>query len=236
MHAFCRSSAVALAFMVAATGFAAAQTPSATTPDIPPHFTPARTDYNYTIREVMIPMRDGVKLYTVIAIPKGAKNAPMVLTRTPYNAAARMHAALSPYMIDALPLGDDVFVEAGYIRVYQDVRGKYGSEGEYIMTPPPTGPLNPSGPNDTTDAWDTVDWLSKNVPESNGRVGILGTSYDGFTSAIALFEPHPALKVAVPMNPMVDGWRGDDWFHNGAFRQAMLSYIYNQEATRHSKV
>ncbi len=206
-----------------------AQAPAPMTPNIPAHFTPPRTDYNYTIRDVMIPMRDGVKLFTVIAIPKGAKDAPIVLTRTPYNAAARMHAAESPYMSAALPMGSDQFVKAGYIRVFQDVRGKYGSEGKYVMTPPPTGPLNPNGPNDTTDAWDTIDWLVKNVPESNGRVGMIGSSYEGFTVVMALLHPHPALKVAAPESPMVDGWMGDDWFHYGAFRQdGSLDYIGEQ--------
>jgi putative CocE/NonD family hydrolase len=102
------------------------------------------------------------------------------------------------------------------------------------MNRPVHGPQNPTPVDHATDTYDTIDWLVNNVPESNGRVGILGTSYDGFTSAITLFEPHPALKVAVPINPMIDGWRGDDWFHNGAFRQEMLSYIYGQEATRKS--
>ena len=127
-----------------------------------------------------------------------------------------------------LPEGDDVFVKAGYIRVFQDVRGKYGSEGEYLMTPPPTGPLNPTGPNDTKDAWDTIDWLVKNVPESNGKVGMLGSSYEGFTVVMALIDPHPALKVAAPESPMVDGWMGDDWFHYGAFRQLNLDYFTGQ--------
>ena len=81
------------------------------------------------------------------------------------------------------------------------------------------GPQNPTPVDDATDTYDTIDWLVKNIPESNGKVGILGISYDGFQPLMALVNPHPALKVAVPMNPMVDGWMGDDWFHNGAFRQ-----------------
>ena len=84
----------------------------------------------------------------------------------------------------------------------------------------------------STDAYDTIDWLVKNVPESNGRVGIIGISYDGYEPLVALVNPHPALKVSVPMNPMVDGWRGDDWFHNGAYRQTGTDYIFEQEATR----
>ena len=129
----------------------------------------------------------------------------------------------------------EVIVEGGYIRVIQDVRGKYGSEGDYVMNRPMRGPLNPTPVDHATDTYDTIDWLVKNIPESNGKVGILGISYDGFTTLTALVNPHPALKVAVPMNPMVDGWMGDDWFHNGAFREQNLPYIYNQEATRDGK-
>ena len=202
------------------------------TPAIPAKFTPPRTNYDYVKRVEMIPMRDGVKLYTVIVIPKGAHDAPILLTRTPYNAAGRAERMLSPHMLDTLPQGDDVFVKAGYIRVFQDVRGKYGSEGQYVMTPPPTGPLNPNGPNDTTDAWDTIDWLVKHVPESNGKVGMIGSSYEGFTVVMALLHPHPALKVACPESPMVDGWMGDDWFHYGAFREINLDYFTEQTTAR----
>ena len=125
-----------------------------------------------------------------------------------------------------------VIVEDGYIRVVQDVRGKYGSEGDYVMNRPVHGPQNPTPVDDATDTYDTIDWLVKNIPESNGKVGTLGISYDGFEPLMALVHPHPALKVSVPMNPMVDGWMGDDWFHNGAFRLPNLSYIYEQTASR----
>ena len=96
------------------------------------------------------------------------------------------------------------------------------------MTRPPRGPLNPSKTDDTTDAYDTIDWLVKNVPESNGRVGMIGSSYDGWTVTMALLGPHPALKVAAPESPMIDGWMGDDWFHYGAFRQVNLDYFTEQ--------
>ena len=171
----------------------------------------------------MIPMRDGVKLHTVILVPKGARSAPILLTRTPYNAdelteprAQRAPRRRSSHGYDNAA---DVIVEGGYIRVVQDVRGKYGSEGDYVMNRPLHGPQNPTPVDHATDTYDTIDWLVKNVPESNGKVGILGISYDGFLPLMALVNPHPALKVSVPMNPMVDGWMGDDWFHNGAFRQ-----------------
>jgi hypothetical protein len=104
------------------------------------------------------------------------------------------------------------------------------------MNRPLHGPQNPTPVDHATDTYDTNDWLVKNVPESNGKVGILGISYDGFTPLMALINPHPALKVSVPMNPMVDGWMGDDWFHNGAFRQQGMSYIFEQEATRKNDV
>jgi putative CocE/NonD family hydrolase len=201
--------------------------------DIPDHFTPPCHDCDFEKRVEMIPMRDGVKLYTVIVVAKGAKNAPIVLTRTPYNAAGRASRSESQHMLDALPLSDQEFVQAGFIRVYQDVRGKYGSEGGYIMTPPPVGPLNTTGTDDTTDAWDTIDWLVKNVKESNGRVGMIGSSYEGFTVVMALLNPHPALKVAAPESPMIDGWMGDDWSHYGAMRQTgNLDYIIGQETSR----
>lgn len=195
---------------------------------------------DYERRTVDIPMRDGVKLHTVIMVPKGTGNAAlkpaMLLTRTPYGAEEMTSlngSALMAMALDGYDSAPDVVAAGGYIRVVQDVRGKHGSEGTYVMNRPFVGTsLNPTKVDHATDTYDTIDWLVKNVPESNGRVGIIGISYDGFTALAALVNPHPALKVSVPMNPMVDGWRGDDWFHNGAFRQIGLSYIWEQVATR----
>jgi hypothetical protein len=200
--------------------------------DIPSSFAPPQAGYDYVKRDVMIPMRDGVKLHTVIVAPKGAANAPILLERTPYNASARAVRSNSLHMLAALPQADEVFVSGGYICVFQDVRGKYGSEGDYLMTRPVRGPLNSTNTDEATDAYDTIDWLAKNVPESNGRVGMIGSSYDGFTVVMALLEPHPALKVAAPESPMVDGWMGDDWFHYGAFRQTNLDYTAYQTTAR----
>jgi putative CocE/NonD family hydrolase len=219
---------------------AAAQTPQY--PALPSE-TPASIKvpaglYHFERRVVMIPMRDGVKLNTVILVPKTATTdhkAAIVLTRTPYNAVALTTNGQSTHLGPTLYGYDnatDVIVDGGYIRVVQDVRGKYGSEGDYVMNRPFRGPLNPTPVDHATDTYDTIDWLVKHVPECNGRVGIIGISYDGFTTLAALVHPHPALKVAVPMNPMVDGWRGDDWFHNGAFRQQNESYIYEQDGSR----
>jgi uncharacterized protein len=209
---------------------AAAPTPPMK-PDVPADFTVPRTDFDYVKREVMIPMRDGVKLYTVIVIPKGARRAPIVLTRTPYDASMHISES-SPHMLAILSAADAVFVNRGYIRVFQDVRGKYGSEGDYVMTRELRGPLNDTAVDHSTDAWDTIDWLVKNLPESNGRVGMIGSSYEGFTVLMGLINPHPALKAAVPECPMVDGWKGDDWFHNGAWRQFNFDYIYRQTTRR----
>jgi putative CocE/NonD family hydrolase len=203
--------------------------------EIPAKFTPTNAGFDYTKRQVMIPMRDGVKLHTVILIPKGAKGAPILLTRTPYSADKLTSHADSAHLgpvLDGYDNALDVILEGGYLRVVQDVRGKHGSEGDYIVNRPLRGPQNPTPVDHATDTWDTIDWLVKNVSESNGKVGILGISYDGFLPLMALVDPHPALKVSVPMNPMVDGWIGDDWFHYGAFRQFNLSWIYNQVATR----
>jgi len=206
--------------------------------ETPAKFQPVTTSFDFTKRDVMIPMRDGVRLHTVIVIPKGARRAPILLTRTPYNATGMVTHADSSHLGPILEGYDnltEIIVEGGYIRAIQDIRGKYGSEGDYVMTRPLHGPLNPTPVDESTDTNDTIDWLVKNVPESNGNVGILGISYDGFLPLMALVNPHPALKVSIPMNPMVDGWMGDDWFHYGAFRQQNITYIYDQEATRSSE-
>ncbi|MGH8319617.1 MAG: CocE/NonD family hydrolase [Steroidobacteraceae bacterium] len=200
--------------------------------DIPEKFVAKLANQDYTKRVEMIAMRDGVKLHTIILIPKGAHDAPIVLTRTPYNAAKRAQRSLSHSLQTTLPLSDGEFVKAGNIRVWQDVRGKYGSEGDYVMARPVRGPLNPTEVDHSTDAWDTIEWLLKNVPESNGKVGMIGSSYEGFTVVMALLDPHPALKAAVPESPMVDGWMGDDWFNYGAFRNGMLGYVHMQTAQR----
>jgi putative CocE/NonD family hydrolase len=198
--------------------------------DIPEKFSAPIEARDYVKREEMIPMRDGVKLYTVIVYPKGLTNAPIVLTRTPYNAKKRANRMDSPHILSTLPLADEMFVKGGYIRVYQDIRGKYGSEGDYIVTRPVRGPLNDTQTDHVSDAYDTIDWLvnKANLPESNGKVGMIGSSYEGFTVAMALLDPHLALKVAVPESPMIDGWMGDDWFHYGAFRLANIGWVGSQ--------
>src|SRR2546423_1921781 len=213
------SFAAWLAALFLLVGTAAAQTP-AQTPATLQNQTPSKaqpTDYRFddAPRDEIIPMRDGVRLHTVILVPKGARRAPILLTRTPYDATALTSHTYSSHLGPALQGYDnatDVVVEGGYIRVVQDVRGKYGSEGDYVMNRPLHGPLNPTPVDHATDTYDTIDWLVKNIPETNGKVGILGISYDGFLPLMAFVNPHTALKVSVPMNPMPAGWMGDDWF------------------------
>jgi putative CocE/NonD family hydrolase len=219
-----------------------AQTPQRPAPqypalpsETPVKFEPVTDTFDYVKRDLMIPMRDGVKLHTIVLVPKGARNTPILLTRTPYNAndlTGYAHSAHLAPMLAGYDNALEVIIEGGYIRVVQDIRGKYGSEGDYVMNRPLRGPQNPTPVDHSTDTYDTIDWLVKNTPESNGKVGILGISYDGFLPLMALVNPHPALKVSVPMNPMVDGWMGDDWFHNGAFRQQNMPYIYEQAGSR----
>jgi putative CocE/NonD family hydrolase len=236
-------SVLTLVSFVQTSGAQTRPKPHATYPDFPSE-TPAKVEptydgFDYVRREIMIPMRDGVKLHTVILVPKGARHAPILLTRTPYDASdltSRTHSSHLGPSLWGYDNATEVIVEGGYIRVVQDVRGKHGSEGDYVMNRPLHGPQNPTPVDHATDTYDTIDWLVKNIPESNGKVGILGISYDGFLPLMALVNPHPALKVSVPMNPMVDGWMGDDWFHNGAFRQIGASYIYEQEADRKNDV
>ena len=202
--------------------------------DVPRVFTAPRAEFQYVRREAMIPMRDSVKLYTVLIIPKGGGRFPIMLDRTPYSAEKGTGRGFGPWPENILSAAYAELVRAGYIVAIQDVRGKYKSEGEYVMNRPIRGPLNPTAVDHSTDAYDTIDWLVKNTPESNGHVGTIGTSYDGFTALMSLVNPHPALRASVPMNPMVDVWKGDDWFHNGAFRQEMISYVYGQTADKKS--
>ena len=202
------------------------------TSDIPPDFKPDQSGYDYAKRDVMIPMRDGVKLHTVIVIPRGAARFPILLDRTPYNAAKITSRASSPHLAAILPIAYAELAGAGYIIVVEDVRGKYGSGGKYVNERPLRGPLNRGDIDHATDAWDTIDWLVKNVKESNGKVGMIGASYDGMMVLMALSDPHPALKAAVPINPVGDTWLGDDDFHGGAFRLVGYDYYYEQDSAK----
>lgn len=225
--AFATGLALAFALAAAASGQDAAPTDTMLNEQVK-SYDWVRPQADYVRKVVMIPMRDGKKLYTVIVHRKGVTDAPILLSRTPYNADKSTSRNRSQKIEEILPVADAEFVNDGYIRVYQDVRGLDGSEGDYVMNRPLRGPLNKTKVDHATDAYDTIDWLVKNVKESNGKVGITGSSYLGFTSLMALIDPHPALKAAVPQSPMVDGWMGDDWFHNGAFRMFGFDYDLGQ--------
>ena len=169
-------------------------------------------------REVMIPMRDGVKLHTEIYTPKDAKEAlPIFMERTPYGISAK-DKGYSPSLYGFQHMFAD-----GYVMVFQDIRGRFGSEGQFVMNRPVHDASDAKGVDESTDTYDTIEWLVKNVPNNNGRVGIAGISYGGFLAAMALVNPHPALKAVSEQACMGDTWLGDDFFHNGAFR---LSYGY----------
>jgi putative CocE/NonD family hydrolase len=194
------------------------------TPDVVEKYEQILSSADHVRREVMVPMRDGVKLFTVIVMKKGATNAPILLSRTPYNATRATSRVASQRIVDVLEVMDAEFAEDGYIRVYQDIRGMYKSEGQWVLNRPLSGPLNDTGIDESTDAYDTIEWLVKNVPETNGNVGAIGSSYLGFTALMTLINPHPALKAVIAQSPMVDGWMGDDWFHYGAFRINSLGF------------
>jgi putative CocE/NonD family hydrolase len=172
------------------------------------------TRAHYTKFDYRIPMRDGVKLFTTVYVPKDTtQKYPILIQRTPYSVA--------PYGIDNYrpTLGpSDLFTKEGFIVVYQDVRGRYLSEGTFVDVPVhKTHFTGPKDSDESTDTWDTIDWLVKNVPNNNGRAGIWGISYPGFYAAYSLIGSHPALKAASPQAPMGDVGNGDDAYHNGAF-------------------
>jgi len=173
-------------------------------------------------REVMIPVRDGVKLHTEIYTPKDAKGPlPILLDRTPYGISAPDKG-----MSNGLYRYSDMYAD-GYIFVFQDIRGRYGSEGKFEMLHTAPDPGDPKGVTESTDSYDTIDWLVKNVAKNNGRVGMNGISYPGYLVTMGMVDPHPALKAVSEQACMGDTWLGDDFFHNGAFR---LTYGFEYTA------
>ena len=172
----------------------------------------------YARSEVMIPMRDGVKLHTVIHAPKSSEEPlPFILSRTPYDNGG------NPAAWDSLK----ELTAEGYIFVRQCIRGRGKSEGRFVMTRPPRDDRDPHATDESTDAYDTIDWIVKHVPNNNGRVGMIGLSYDAWLQVMALLEPHPALKAISPQGSPADQFLGDDFHHNGAFR---LSYGFEYTA------
>lgn len=175
-------------------------------------------------REAMIPMRDGIHLHTVIFTPHDAVEAlPILIDRTPYGVGQSSS--------DGINRRYKELVADGYIFVQQDIRGRYDSEGEFMMNRPPRDKQDPKSVDESTDTWDTIDWLVKNVAKNNGRVGVHGVSYDGWLAAVATIDAHPALKASSPQAPMTDTYLGDDFFHNGAFRQTYgHEYVKSMES------
>ena len=185
----------------------------------PPVQEPAGPAAEFDIRDVMIPTRDGVKLHTTVYSPNQLPEPlPILLSRTPYGISGAEQNLRGRYK----ELADD-----GYIFAFQDIRGRYASEGAFVMMRPVRDRADPKSYDEATDAYDTIDWLVNNTPGNNGRVGMLGVSYDGWLTAMALVEPHPALRAVSPQAPPADMWLGDDFFHNGAFR---LSYGFEYAA------
>lgn len=177
---------------------------------------PSEVREHYTKVEQMIPMRDGVKLFTSIYLPRGTNSPhPILLTRTPYS--------VGPYGADAFRgwVGPSPsLAKEDYIFAYQDVRGRFMSEGVFVDARPVNPARGPAETDETTDTYDTIDWLVKNLPSSNGKVGIWGISYSGHYAVQAMLCGHPALKAISPQAPMIDLWEGDDAYHRGTFQLA----------------
>ncbi|MDE1155064.1 MAG: CocE/NonD family hydrolase [Acidobacteriaceae bacterium] len=186
----------------------------------------------YVRTEEMIPVRDGVKLHTVILRPKGSEHSgaplPFLLSRTPYG--------VDGYEAITVTGGKPELAASGYIWVFQDIRGRYGSGGQFVMNRPVVTHANKHDVDETTDTRDTIAWLLKHEGNNNGRVGVLGISYPGFLSMMAGIDAHPAVKAVSPQAPMTDVWMGDDFFHNGAFRETYgFDYVQQLEAQKTDK-
>lgn len=174
--------------------------------------------------EQMVPMRDGVKLHTIIYAPKSHRESlPILFNRTPYGI---------DNIYRAFPGSLQELIEEGFIFAFQDIRGKFKSEGQFVMQRPPRGPANPTTIDEGTDTYDTIEWMIKNVPHNNGRVGMFGTSYPGWLVVMAIIEPHPALKAVSEQATPADMFLGDDFHHNGAFRLSYgFEYAYELETS-----
>jgi putative CocE/NonD family hydrolase len=183
---------------------------------------------DYVRSEAMIPVRDGVKLHAVILRPKGSETVealPFLMERTPYG--------VDGYTADRVFLSKPELAKSGYIFVYEDIRGRYGSGGQFVMNRPLVGHGAVGNVDETTDTRDTIDWLLKNVPNNDGKVGVLGISYPGFLAMMAGINADPAVKAVSPQAPMTDVWMGDDFFHNGAFRETYgFDYVQQLEGQK----
>ena len=226
-----RSAALAAGCLLplAASAVTAVQPPStqtASTQTAPTQTAPARP---YTRQEAMIPARDGAKLHIVLFRPEGSENSgdklPFLLHRTPYG--------VDNYTPESVVRSKPELAASGYIFVFADVRGRYKSEGQFVMNRPIVAHHSKRDVDETTDTHDTVAWLLKHVPNNSGKVGVLGISYPGFLAAMAGIDAHPAVKAISPQAPMTDLWLGDDFFHNGAFRETYgFDYVQELEAQK----
>ncbi len=193
---------------------------------------PATNPYHgpmYVRSEVMIPMRDGVKLHTVLLRPLGSEGSgpplPFLMERTPYGVKG-----VSSTMLEMMK---PELAGSGYVFVFQDIRGRYASGGQFVMNRPIMAHNTPRDVDETTDTNDTVNWLLRHVPNNNGRVGVMGISYPGFLAMMAGLDANPAVKAVSPQAPMTDVWMGDDFFHNGAFRESYgFDYVQEMEAQK----
>ena len=181
---------------------------------------------HYERKEVMIPMRDGIHLHAVILRPADTQDPlPFLMQRTPYG--------VEGYSSDSVNSRYTELARSGYIFVMEDIRGRYGSEGTFVMCRPTADHRDPKKVDESTDTYDTVSWLLKNIPNNNGRVGVMGISYPGFLAMAAGIDPHPAIRALSPQAPMIDVWMGDDFFHNGAFRETYgYDYVMGMESTK----
>ncbi|MGO8787475.1 MAG: CocE/NonD family hydrolase [Terriglobia bacterium] len=208
-----RKIALVLALVTAGFAARARRETSSSSPDLSGIFTKL---------DVMIPMRDGVRLHTEIYVPKSsAQSLPLIFERTPYGVTDDEHGITTKFAIYR------EMVPGGYIFVFQDIRGRYKSEGQFLMQRRPRDRSDARSIDEGTDTYDTIDWLLKNVPHNNGRVGLLGISYGGWLTVMAMLEPHPALKAVSEQASPADMFLGDDFHHNGAFR---LSYGFEYAA------
>ena len=186
-------------------------------------------DVDYIRTEAMIPMRDGAKLHAVLLRPKGSETSgaplPFLMERTPYGVAN--------YTAQAVNASKPELAKSGYLFVFEDIRGRYGSEGTFVMNRPVVAHTAKTDVDETTDTNDTIDWLLKHEPNNDGRVGALGISYPGFLAMMAGVDAHPAVKAISPQAPMTDVWLGDDFFHNGAFRETYgFDYVQQLEGQK----
>jgi putative CocE/NonD family hydrolase len=231
-----RPTRIAVASLLALAAVATTGVATAATEDAKARQATANGERPYTRIEAMVPVRDGVKLHVVIVRPEGSEKSgpplPILMQRTPYGANGSS---------TGVNRSKPELAQSGYIFVFADIRGKYGSEGTFVMNRPVVHKYgdrtDPKLVDESSDTYDTVGWLLKNLPNNSGRVGVMGVSYPGFLAMMAGVDHHPAVKAISPQAPMTDVWMGDDFFHNGAFRQTYgFDYVLQLERAKNDQV